>query len=110
MGHLLDGRRREIRAKGRMATLTRGDQSVDLVMFPRGYRPDELTGAGSGGVMLGDLAAHTLNDEIVAANWPAPPAKPDTVILDGQRYTVMAAWRIFEGSLLIGWKLWLRAA
>jgi len=105
MGAFLEARRREMERSGRPATLSRlNGPSVTLQAFPREFKANELVN----GVMVGDLLVHTLDDEIAAASWPAPPAKMDRMTIDGRTHIVQAAWPVHEGSTRIGWRLWTR--
>ncbi|MDQ1081443.1 hypothetical protein [Pseudoroseomonas cervicalis] len=105
MSHRLATRRRQIRARGRTMLLARPDgPAVSLVGYLHAYGADEMTG----GVQQGDGQVETLNDEIAAAEWPAPPSRPDRITIGGQRWTVQGAWPVYDGELLIGWKIWVR--
>ncbi len=55
--------------------------------------------------MLGEEKIEILNDEILAAAWPAPPARNDRVFTDALLRTVQSAAPIYDGVLLIGWTL-----
>jgi len=55
--------------------------------------------------LLGEEKIEILNDEIAAANWPAPPARNDRVFTDALLRTVQSAAPIYDGVLLIGWTL-----
>jgi len=109
MGHLLDGRRRMIRSRGRSMTLrllaSAGvpQRDVALVGFDRAYRPGEL----EGGIAQGDEQVEILNDEIAAAGFPAPTSGM-LLIRDGQQVTLQGSRAIREGSAVIGHSLWVR--
>ena len=79
---------------------------VQVLGYPRAYQPGELTA----GVQQGDVRVEILHDEIAAATWPAPPRNPDRLTLDARTYTVLGAFPLYEGSVLIGWQLWCRGA
>jgi hypothetical protein len=107
MSHHLAARRRMIRAKGRPMVLHKqgaSPGSVDLLGFPRGYRPDEI----AGGVQQGDQQVETLNDELAEAGWTSPPAHRDRLVIDGRSTTIQGARAVYDGQLLIGWSLWVR--
>lgn len=103
----LAARRHMIRTRGRLMSLRREGASplaVDLMGFPRAYRPDEI----EGGVVQGDQQVEILNDELAAAAWPSKPAHPDRLVIDGGTATVQGARPVYDGALLIGWSIWVR--
>jgi hypothetical protein len=109
MSHLLAGRRRMILSRGRMMTLRREGTpplSVDLIGFPRGFRPDEI----KGGVVQGDQQVEILTDELEDAGWPDAPERPDRLMFDGTTTTVQGARPVYDGALRIGWSLWVRGS
>ncbi|MFC0410941.1 hypothetical protein [Roseomonas elaeocarpi] len=109
MSHHLETRRRLIRSRGRTMTLIRQARgatpaiSLPLIGFPRAYRPDEI----QGGVQANDQQVEILNDEIAAAGWPAPPANPDRLVIDGRTSTVKGARPVYAGAELLGWSIWV---
>lgn len=109
MGHILEGRRRQIRLKGRRMTLIRRasagvpERRVVLTGFARVLRP----GAPEGPIQQGDQQVEILHDEIADAGWPWPPRLHDALDM-GRQVTLQAAAPIYEGSTLVGWSLWVR--
>lgn len=109
MEHLAAGRRRAILARGRTMTLRRAagpgvpQVDVSLVGFPRLYQPGEIEGA----IQQGDQRVEILNEEIVAAGFPAP-GKGIWLVLDGRQVKVEGAMPVYEGAAVIGWSLWVR--
>ena len=97
-----------IRSRGRTMTLRRERKGgapveVTLIGFPRAYRPEEI----QGGVQATDQQVEILNDEIAAAGWPAPPANPDRLVIDGRTSTVKGARPVYAGAELLGWSIWV---
>ena len=85
---------------------------VTVLAFPSRFAPADAASSAQepslGVVMLGDERVEILNDEIEAAGWPAPPRRNDR-LSDSYPRTVQAAWPVYDGGLLIGWSLWVRA-
>ena len=115
MGVLLDGRRRQIGAKGSPLQLARAQKGVAaigaqlaVIGVLRGFRPSETTG----GVEIGDEQVEILNDELAAAGgvWAAGPRPRDIVLDGGRSLTVQGARAVREGAAVIGWSLWVRGA
>jgi hypothetical protein len=106
MGAQAQARRRQIAGKGRPMALRRiGEPDLPLIGFLRDYQPQELLG----GVQQGDVRVEILAEEIAAAGWTTPPAKPDRLVVDGRSYAIQAAARpVHEGADLIGWSIWAR--
>jgi len=109
MGAQLEARRRMIRQRGRLMRLLRQragqpDQVVDLLGFPHGFAPDQL----GNNLTPADQQVEILEDEVAAANFPLPIAKPDRMVIDGRTTTVQSALPLFEGATRIGWRVWVR--
>jgi hypothetical protein len=109
MGAIADARRRQLARRGRPMTLSRlvtdgAPVAVTPTGYARDYRPEELVG----GIMQGDIRVEIGADEIAAAAWPAPPRKPDRLVVDGRTYTVQGATAVYDGPTLAGWSLWAR--
>lgn len=105
MPALADARRRMLALRGRPMVLRRGNlPDLTVQGFARDYRPEEL----AGGIQQGDLRVEIGQDEIRAAGWPAPPIKPDRLVLDGRTYAVMGARIVLDGQEVAGWTLWVR--
>ena len=66
-------------------TLTRGTASVVVRAVIRGYKPDELVND----IVQGDRQVTISNAEILAAGWPGPPGRSDTVVIDGETAAVL---------------------
>jgi hypothetical protein len=109
MGQMLETRRRMIRSRGRTMRLIRRatngvpQQTVDLMGFPRLYRPGEIEGA----IQQGDQQVEILADELDAAGFGAPTTG-HLLVLDGRQVTLQGARPIYEGADLIGHSLWVR--
>lgn len=105
MGALASARGRMLAARGRPMVLSRvNGPSVTVVGFARQYQPQELVGA----VVQGDQRVEIGAAEIAAAGWPAPPARPDRLVIDGRSATVQGAVAVHEGAAVIGYSLWVR--
>lgn len=100
MGELLDGRRADIRSRGRPFTIKRGTDTATFTGFVRSFTVGEL----AGGFQQGDQRLETL---VLPAPF-TPPAKGDGVLIDGRRWTVMGVAAIYEGPTLIGYSISLR--
>ncbi|WP_419900647.1 hypothetical protein [Roseomonas sp. USHLN139] len=108
MGAFADSRQRFLARRGRPGTLRRQTSATPvsyaeqtLPTIPHAFLPNELTG----GVLQGDQQAEI---GLVPAAWPGPPRADDTLLLDGQRWTVKGATAVYQGAELIGWTLWIR--
>ncbi|MFH5927076.1 hypothetical protein [Roseomonas xinghualingensis] len=78
-------------------------KTVDLIGFPRLYRPGEIEGA----IQQGDQQVEILNDELVEADFGAPTTG-HLLVLDGRQLTVQGARPVYEGAALIGHSIWVR--
>jgi hypothetical protein len=109
MGQMLETRRRMIRTRGRAMRLIRRassgvpQQAVDLIGFPRLYRPGEIEGS----IQQGDQQVEILNDEIAAAGF-GQPGTGQKLILDGREVTLQGSRPVYEGATVIGHSLWVR--
>jgi hypothetical protein len=109
MGQMLETRRRMIRTRGRAMRLIRRatngvpQQAVDLIGFPRLYRPGEIEGS----IQQGDQQVEVLNDEIAAAGFGAP-STGQKLLLDGREATIQGSRPVYEGAAVIGHSLWVR--
>lgn len=102
MGYQADCRRRQIRKKGRLMTLSRpsGANPVTLIA----YAAPPATSVLESGVSVMPFVAETLNDELAAAGY-GQPANAD-ILTDGSReYTLTDATAVYDGSEICGWKL-----
>ena len=101
MGQISESRRRQIRHKGRMMTLSRvNGNPVSLIA----YSAPPATAALEAGVSVMPFVAETLNDELAAASYGLP--RDGDVLTDGGReYTLTDATAVYDGSEICGWKL-----
>ena len=102
MGQRTDRRRRQIRKKGRLMTLSRpsGANSVTLMA----YAAPPATAALESGVSVMPFVAETLNDELAAADY-GQPRNADILTDGGRQYALTDATPVYDGSMLCGWKL-----
>ena len=101
MGYQTERRRRQIRHKGRVMTLSRvNGNPIPLIA----YAAPPATAALEVGVSIMPFAAETLNDELAAASYGVP--RNGDILTDGNReYTLTDATPVYDGSMLCGWKL-----
>lgn len=105
-------RRRHIRVKGRPCVLGKWTGSegnmtptkVAIQAFPYTYRPDQILGA----IQQGDMLVETTNDEIAASGWEIPTTQFYWLEIDGNKYTIINSQAIYDGSLCIGYSIWVR--
>ncbi|GEM16038.1 hypothetical protein [Gluconobacter oxydans] len=101
MGVAADRRRRQIRHKGRMMTISRvSGEPVALIA----YSAPPATAALEAGVSVMPFVAETLNDELAAAGY-GRPANADILTDGGRQYALTDAAPVYDGSELCGWKL-----
>lgn len=78
--------------------------SVTVQGIDRSYRPGEIMGA----IEQGDAQVTISGNEIAAVAWPGPPRRLDTIVIDGQTWTVQGADSKTIGSALIAYVLHVR--
>lgn len=78
--------------------------SVTVNGVDRSYQPGEVMGA----IEQGDAQVTIGGSEIAAAAWPGPPRRLDTILIDGQAWTVQGADSKTIGSTLIAYVLHVR--
>jgi len=101
MGQISESRRRQIRHKGRMMTLSRvNGNPVSLIA----YSAPPATAALEAGVSVMPFVAETLNDELAAAGY-GQPRNADILTDGGRQYALTDATPVYDGSMLCGWKL-----
>lgn len=102
MGQRTDRRRRQIRKKGRLMTLSQvnGTNAVTLMA----YAAPPTTATLESGVSVMPFVAETLNDELAAAGY-GQPANADVLTDGGREYTLTDATAVYDGSEICGWKL-----
>lgn len=102
MGYQTARRRRQIRQKGRLMTLSRPDKSDSVLLVA--YAAPAATAALASGVSVMPFVAETLNDELAAAQY-GTPCNGDR-LTDGDRvYTLTDAAPVYDGNQICGWKL-----
>jgi len=102
MGYQADCRRRQIRKKGRMMTLSRPTGANPVTLMA--YAAPPTTAALESGVSVMPFVAETLNDELAAAGYGQP--RNADILTDGNReYTLTDAAAVYDGSDICGWKL-----
>ncbi|KXV33075.1 MAG: hypothetical protein ABF932_00585 [Gluconobacter potus] len=102
MGQITESRRRQIRHKGRMMTLSRSDKSNPVSLIA--YSAPPATAALEAGVSVMPFVAETLNDELSAAAY-GQPRNMDILTDGGRRYMLTDATAVYDGSEICGWKL-----
>ena len=101
MGYQAERRRRQIRHKGRIMTLSRVNGNPVLLIA---YSAPPAIAALEAGIAVMPFVAETLNDELAAASYGLP--RNGDVLVDGSRqYTLTDATAVYDGSEICGWKL-----
>ena len=102
MGQITESRRRQIRHKGRMMTLSRASGLFPVSLIA--YSAPPATAALEAGVSVMPFVAETLNEELDAAAYGLP--RNGDILTDGSReYTLTDATAVYDGSVICGWKL-----
>ena len=107
MGYQADCRRRQIRKKGRMMTLSHasdGSLPAPVPVTLIAYSAPPATAALEAGVSVMPFVAEILNDELQAAGY-GRPHKDDRLVDGGRTYTLTDATAVYDGSTICGWKL-----
>ncbi|MBS1057264.1 hypothetical protein NKW55_05030 [Gluconobacter kondonii] len=102
MGYQADCRRRQIRKKGRLMTLSRPSGANPVTLMA--YAAPPATAALESGVSVMPFVAETLNDELAAADY-GQPRNADILTDGGRQYALTDATPVYDGSMLCGWKL-----
>jgi len=102
MGQRTDRRRRQIRKKGRLMTLSEANGTNTVTLMA--YAAPPTTAALESGVSVMPFVAETLNDELAAAGY-GQPANADILTDGGRDYTLTDATAVYDGSEICGWKL-----
>lgn len=102
MGQCTDRRRRQIRKKGRLMTLSRPSGTKPVTLMA--YAAPPATAVLESGVSVMPFVVETLNDELAAAAY-GQPANADILTDGGRQYALTDAAPVYDGSELCGWKL-----
>ena len=101
--------RRQVAVKGRPMLLRRAIALGNTVAVALNGITVRFKGEeDKGDIRQGDWAVWITNDEIAAADWPAPPKPRDVLVIDGNSWQVQAVESLYEGAAIAGYRMQVR--